>query len=325
MDGDQNPLVSIVIAIEGEAERVPTLMAHLERQAYPASRIEIVLVIHPHAVAARAAARHSAEGAPIPTRILVGEGPFLTSLLNQGIRAASGEYVLLLDEELLPSPHWVEQHMAAMLRAGGHACTVGTLLPHPQLEGTALTAWFMSGARTLGDSEGPLGYLDWRRNNLCLPRAVLLESGGFSEQFVEPQFADAELAYRLSHLGLPGLYVPRAVTYVSYATTFEEELQRHYRKGKGLFRLFQMVRDPGIFKRYRVYRNPVRRLLDAMFVPFYVRACLQAEENTHLFGHVYKRVFFYQRALGYRHAMVAARSARRARAGHRAAAPSPSH
>ncbi|MFM1918560.1 MAG: hypothetical protein RLZZ303_194, partial [Candidatus Hydrogenedentota bacterium] len=117
MDGDQNPLVSIVIAIEGEAERVPTLMAHLERQAYPASRIEIVLVIHPHAVAARAAARHSAEGAPIPTRILVGEGPFLTSLLNQGIRAASGEYVLLLDEELLPSPHWVEQHMAAMLRA----------------------------------------------------------------------------------------------------------------------------------------------------------------------------------------------------------------
>lgn len=32
------PDVSIVVALEGDADRIPTLIAHLERQTHPASR-----------------------------------------------------------------------------------------------------------------------------------------------------------------------------------------------------------------------------------------------------------------------------------------------
>lgn len=307
------PDLSIVIAIEGDAERIPTLMAHLERQTYPASRMEIVLITHPKAMKSRAAALHSAEGAPIPTRILTADRPFLTAALNQGIRAAHGRYVFFLDEELLPSPHWVEQHMATLTKLEDGACCVGALRPHPDLESTALTAWFMSGARSLVNKEDTLGYLDWRRNNLVIRRDLLLEVGGFNEQFVTPQFADAELAYRLVGRGARGHYVPSAVSYVSYEANFDDELHRHYLKGAGLFRLFQIVRDPSIYRRYPVHRNIIRRLFDALFMPFYIRACSQADENTHLLGHVYKRIFFYQRALGYANAARKAKALRRER------------
>jgi len=309
LDGLQ-PDVSIVVALEGDAERIPTLIAHLERQTHPASRVEIILVTPPFSAALHDAARHSAEGAPIPTRVIGASQPSITSALNDGIRVARGELVLFLDEDLLPSPHWVEQHVAAHARLGERVCTVGALKPHPQLDRHALTAWFMSGSRSLGEDEGELPYLDWRRNNLAIRRSLLQEAGGFDERFLAPQFADTELARRLHALGVRGIHLASAVAYVSYASSFEQEMERHYRKGTGLFRLFQVTRDPNIYKRYPVYRNPLRRLLDAMFVPFYVRACEQAEENTHILGHVYNRVFFYQRCLGYQHALRASRQQR---------------
>lgn len=308
-DGLQ-PDVSIVVALEGDAKRIPTLIAHLERQTHPASRVEIILVAPPFSSALLHAARHSAEGAPIPTRVLSASQPSIITALNDGIRAARGEIVLFLDEDLLPSPHWVEQHVVAHQRLGEQICTVGALKPHPQLERHALTAWFMSGSRTLGENEGELGYLDWRRNNLGVSRAMLMKVGGFDERFQAPQFADAELARRLNQHGARGIYQPSAVAYISYPSTFEQELERHFRKGAALFRLFQITRDPNIYRRYPVQRNPFRRLLDAMFVPFYIRACQQADENTQILGHIYTRVFFYQRCLGYQHALRSARNKR---------------
>lgn len=295
------PDVSIVIALQGDPERIPTLMAHLERQTWPASRMEVLLVAPPFDVPLHEVAVHSAEGAPIPTRILTSRAPALTVALNEGIRAARGEYLLLLDEDLLPSPHWVEQHLHAQQRltTSGPCCTVGALRPHPQLDKYALTAWFLSGARGLGNAEMRLGYLDWRRNNLCIPREIVMATGGFDEGFQTPHFADAELAWRLSRAGAEGHYLPAAVAYIGYPSTVRQELDRHFQKGAGLHRLYELHRDPGIFRRYPVHRNPLRRLLDAMFVPFYIRACLQAEENTHLLGHVYTRIFFYQRCRGY--------------------------
>lgn len=304
------PDVSIVIALEGDAQRVPNLIAHLERQTHPASRIEILLLTLPYAVGLHDAVRQCAEGAPMPIRVITAKEPYIVSALNEGIHAARGEYVLLLDEDLLPSPHWVEQHLAAQERLGESACTIGALQPHPQLDRHALTAWFMSGARSAGKEE-KLPYLDWRRCNFGIRRAALLEAGAFDETFTAPQFADAALAKRLSVQGANGTYLPGAIAYISYPSSFDAELERHYRKGAGLFRLFQVTRDPNIHKRYPVNRNPVRRLLDAMFVPFYIRACRQADENTHTLGHVYTRVFYYQRCLGYYQALRDARLQRR--------------
>lgn len=309
---EAQPDVSIVVALEGDADRIPTLIAHLERQTHPASRVEILLVTPPFSAALHDAARHSAEGAPIPTRVISASQPSITTALNDGVRAARGEIILFLDEDLLPSPHWVEQHVVAHAALGEQVCTIGALKPHPQLDEHALTAWFMSGSHALERGEGELSYLDWRRNNLAIRRALLLQAGGFDERFTAPQFADAELARRLYALGVKGVYKPSAVAYISYPSTFEQELERHFRKGAAIFRLFQATRDPNIYRRYPVQRNPLRRLLDAMFVPFYIRACQQAEENTHILGHVYTRVFFYQRCQGYQHALRAARAHRQA-------------
>jgi len=297
--------ISVVIAVEGYADRIPVMLLHIEQQTFPASRMEVVIGDALHDTAVLEAVRNYGVGAPMRTRAVRARVPGVLAALNEAIRAAQGRLVLLLDEDLLASPRLVELHCAAHADAGAGHCTIGAVRPHPQLGEEALTAWFMSGAQQLGAGREALDYLDWRRSNALYERAAMLDAGGFDELYGAPQFADADLAYRLQHAGVTATYLPEAVAYIAYASYFTKELERHYHKGRGLRRLFEITRDAAILRRYPVPRGYLRRALDWLFIPFYIRACTTADADTRILGHVYRRVFLSQRGRGWR---AAARS-----------------
>jgi len=292
--------ITVVIAVEGYADRIPVMLLHIEQQTFPASRMEVVIGDASHDAAVLEAVRNYGQGAPMRTRAVRAPAPGVLAALNESIRAAQGRLVLLLDEDLLASPRLVELHHEAHEAAGPGHCSIGAVRPHPQLGEEALTAWFMSGAQQLATGRQPLDYLDWRRSNALYERARLLEAGGFDEQYGGPQFADADLARRMQKAGAAASFLPEAVAYIAYASDFNKELERHYFKGRGLRRLFEITRDPVIQRRYPVPRGFIRRALDWMFIPFYVRACATAEPDTRVLGHVYRRVFLSQRGRGWR-------------------------
>ncbi|MBI1319813.1 MAG: glycosyltransferase [Candidatus Hydrogenedens sp.] len=300
--------ISVIVAVEGNADRLPVMLLHIEQQTFPASRMEVIIGDASHDTAVLEAVRNYGQGAPVPTRVARAGKTGILPVLNEAIRNAHGKLVLLLDQSVLASPRLVELHRAAYREHGPGFSSVGCIRPHPQLDAAALTAWFMTGAQQLGNDAGEIGYLDWRRSNILYERERVLAAGGFDEQYGAPPFADADLALRLQRTGMRARIVGEAIAYIAYTSSFSSELESHYQKGIGLRRLFEISRDPEILRRYPVPRDYARRMLDWMFVPFYIRACAGAEPDIRLLGHIYRRVFFCQRGRGWR---AGARAAKR--------------
>lgn len=128
---------------------------------------------------------------------------------NLGVREARGEILLFLDADCIAAPDLVERIWAA--RQAGHAVVGGSITiergPYWRLCDNLLGfAGYLS-----TDPAGPRDYLPTL--NLCLPRAVVLEVGGFDPRFLGAAGEDAELGMRLRAAGYTMHFEPRATLY----------------------------------------------------------------------------------------------------------------
>lgn len=121
---------------------------------------------------------------------------------NAGWRAATTEWVVFLDDDVLPAPGWRE----ALLRDLDHPPEVAAVqgrvrvpLPRPDRR----TDWEADTAR-LGESR-------WITADLAYRRSALAAVGGFDEAFPRAYREDADLAFRVRDTG-GGLVVGERVT-----------------------------------------------------------------------------------------------------------------
>jgi len=115
-----------------------------------------------------------------------GEGP--ARARNRGWRAARGAVVLFTDDDVEPSPEWLES-----------AC--GYLDAHPDaagVEGPTQTPPYDRLRAMSVSSEGPGGFLT---ANLAFRRSVLEQIDGFYEGFPFAHCEDYDLAFRAEALG----------------------------------------------------------------------------------------------------------------------------
>ena len=218
---------------------------------------------------------------------------------NLALSEARGRWILFLDEDLLASPHLLERHVKAQEDRGKDACFLGNVAPHPQLDTGALTRWFLPEDQIALAPDAEPRFLDWRIDNLCAPRKLLIDAGGFDDGFVLSQFDDAALAWRLSRQGVPAHFLHEAYGYVWRAAPFDAERHRQYARGYSLFRLAQITEREEIYRRYRLLRSAFRDGIDSMVMPFYIRACHQGGEDIRPLGHIYRRVLRYELCCGF--------------------------
>jgi len=156
---------------------------------------------------------------------------------NVGIRAAVGELVLFLDDDLITTPNLLQQHCAA--HAGDDPCVVqGRMYIAPDSSQTIIRA----AIERIGDAyysricpdmdlrfpEGisavyVLSYLV----NSSMPREILVRCGGFDEQFLAAE--ELDLGLRLWKMGLPFRYRPDAIVYEYYVKSSRAYLQSQAR------------------------------------------------------------------------------------------------
>jgi peptidoglycan/xylan/chitin deacetylase (PgdA/CDA1 family) len=129
--------------------------------------------------------------------------------LNDGTRLARGRICLFVDDDVLPAPELIDEHLEHH-RGGAAAVVVGRRVLNPgghwylrevARSQEARHAALVRGDRTL---EGE----DWLAGNLSVPRSALSSVGGFVVG--AGHFAPVELAYRLRDAGLRHVYAPRA-------------------------------------------------------------------------------------------------------------------
>ncbi len=131
---------------------------------------------------------------------------------NSGIQAARGDLVLFIDDDILCIPQLFRQHVEAHCDQKP-TLVYGSLSVAPDSPESALKYanqdWYRKYYEKLNAQNGlRLPQDDYLISNSSLPRATLINSGGFDETMTAKE--DYELALRLWKTGLPFKYLPEA-------------------------------------------------------------------------------------------------------------------
>lgn len=156
-----------------------------------------------------------------PAGALQAERPGASAARNTGWRAATGEVVLFLGDDVIASPGLADVHLAA--HSGGAAnAVVGRVEwaaePTPFMR--FLDKGFQFDYRTL--TRGEVGWWALYTANVSIARDLLERSDGFDEERFPFLYEDVELGYRLSKLGLRLFYEPEALAAHLHAPTLAE-------------------------------------------------------------------------------------------------------
>lgn len=233
---------------------------------------------------------------------------------NQGIRAAKGKLILFGDDDILPGPNlvaehliWHDKHPQPSIGVLGLVEWSPEVKPTPFMnwlgkEGLFEFAWLKAGEEA--------GFGRFYSCNLSLKIDFLRESGIFDEEFKSYGFEDTELGYRLEKKGLKLLYNPGAVGYHHKFVSFADARRRA--KVVAAARPLFEKKEAGQYlrelyeRRERTLALRVRRLLGVPLIPF--AALLKPFLDTRV---VLPR-FMYRKIYHYFAVLPAEREARRA-------------
>ena len=139
---------------------------------------------------------------------------------NLAIQHAKGKTVIFVDDDVIPAPDLIRQHLEA--QAVEASVVIGRLLS-PQNRQPAWAEWE---CRTIERQ-----YIDMQAGffvptprqfytaNASVPHAALVKAGLFDARYRRAE--DVELAYRLQDLGLPFTFLPAAIVEHDTPRTFD--------------------------------------------------------------------------------------------------------
>jgi len=201
---------------------------------------------------------------------------------NLGIRKAATDLILFTDDDIIPSPTLVAEHLEWHRRLPDlSAAVLGRVTWSPEVNATPFMEWY--------GADGPLfayAHIEGRIEveadyfytcNLSVKTEFLVRNGVFDEDFKVPACEDTELGYRLAKAGMRLMYNREALAYHQQYVSFADACRRSKkaavaaevlkRKEAGLH-----LRAPSSLRRHFVNHvakwaapvlSPFRRLMDA--------------------------------------------------------------
>lgn len=123
------------------------------------------------------------------------ENAGLARARNRGIARARGERIVFIDDDVLPVPSFLEEHLRSHERTP-EAVVRGAVINTPSFERLPVPVWTPANYS---------GNFFWT-TNVSAPLAKIREVGAFSESFREYGWEDIELGMRLRAAGLRGVF-----------------------------------------------------------------------------------------------------------------------
>jgi biofilm PGA synthesis N-glycosyltransferase PgaC len=230
------PLISIVIPARDEEDNLPDTIARALELQWP--RVQVVVIddgsIDGTAAIADEYARHA------NVRVIHHDTPQgKSSSLNEGMRVADSELVLIIDADAEPdlnvlermASHFVVEPDVAAVTGNPRAINVPNLLTQLQ------AIEFSSTVSTLRRGQSAWGRINTVSGIMALlHRDWVLEAGGFSA--VQPT-EDIELTWRLQRLGYRCIYEPAAQVGMVVPRDLRQWFAQRKRWSRGLVRVLQ--------------------------------------------------------------------------------------
>lgn len=205
------PKASIIIPTYQRCNSVKRLLKALNNQTFPYNDFEVIVSIDGSSdgtkemVEGRSASYH--------LKHIWETNSGRASACNRAIQEANGEVLIILDDDMEPSPGFVEAHF------NSHATEqklgiVGGAPVHLDKSSSSVTRYIAENFNNRYKKMSRPGYefriRDFYSGNFSIRRDVLINAGAFSESFKVYGHEDIEFAYRLIHSGVKLVYSPEA-------------------------------------------------------------------------------------------------------------------
>lgn len=226
------PKVSIILPTYNRLPRLEKVLAGLAAQTYPLMSMEVVIVSDGSSDGTNTFLQ--AYVAPLRVRPLVQANQGPAAARNLGLQVAQGELILFLDDDVVPAPQLVAEHVATHQRQQSDVVVLGPMLTPQDVTLKPWVAWEQAMLYKQYDDIAAGRWVPTARQfytgNASLARRHLLAIGGFDTTLRRAE--DVELAYRLADRGLSFVFNDRAVGYHYADRSFAAWLQTPYQYGR---------------------------------------------------------------------------------------------
>ncbi|HET7129084.1 MAG TPA: glycosyltransferase [Gaiellaceae bacterium] len=181
----------------------------------------------------------SLRGLALPFQLTVLEQPNrgAASARNAGARAARGDVLLFLDDDMEAHPRLIAEHMQSLEE--GAAVVIGHVPLHPETRDSFLArgvgAWAEARAHRIEASDGALELHDLLTGQMSISRSLFLGVGGFDDDFTRRGTfgnEDLDLGERLRATGAAIVFNPRAVSFQRYVVAPRQYLRQWREAGR---------------------------------------------------------------------------------------------
>lgn len=225
------PQLSIIIPTYNRNQILLKALDGYSHQTAQAEILEILVIDDGSTDGTAAAVALFAETSPIAIRCLANPRKGQGSARNVGIREAKGALLLLGDDDIIPAPTLVAEHLAWNRRyPADNFATMGRVSWSPEVHPTPFMEWlgldgvlFGFGRLTPGQE---VGFEFFYFCNATIKRNFLIRNGMFDERFRAYGYEDTELAYRLTKQGLRVVYNPQAIGYHDKRFSYADACRR---------------------------------------------------------------------------------------------------
>lgn len=251
---DELPRVSVIFPTFNRCEVVRRTIECLLATDYPPDRLQIIV------------ADNSTDDTPEMVRELARDTGRDVVLLastqrlpavkrNEALRAARGDIVIFLNDDVWVTPGFVRAHVAAHARHAEPVAVLGLVEQSTQMPQTPFIQWYQPFAYDeIASRAGQ--FVEWRYHwsmNLSLPREVMLTRNlVFHEDWAEIGHEDVELGYRWTRAGYRVVYAPEAWGEHYHPHDLASACRLQASIGRGLRDLESLVPDAGLHERYGV-------------------------------------------------------------------------
>jgi GT2 family glycosyltransferase len=205
----KNAEISIIIPTYNRRASLERVLTALQAQTLPRERFEVVVVSDGSSDGTNEYLQALEASQALPVKAIFQANQGVAVARNNGVRAATAELVLFLDDDVIPAPQLVAEHLNYQPRS---VIMLGPMLTPPDGE---LEPWVLWEQRMLEKQYQDMLAGRWEptarqfyTGNTSLYKKYLEQAGGFDPTFRRAE--DVELAYRLKDMGCRFEFNPRA-------------------------------------------------------------------------------------------------------------------
>jgi len=228
------PKLSVIIPTYNRAEWLKRVVESLLNQTY--QDFEIIVVDDGSVDGTESLIRDVMKNAPCELVYIRQENKGPASARNTGVKHAKGELILFIDDDVLPAPNLLEEHVSGHQRHHGqNIAIVGSVVCAPEVKVSPFMRWLINEGPYFWHSREEDGAkLDYRclcTANISLNRSLMLEKGMFDESF-RPFFEDIELGYRFEQQNVQIILNKHAIGYHLREETLQKWCDRSKLAGR---------------------------------------------------------------------------------------------